>query len=682
MVPIRRCGLSAVVVALALCGAAPALGATHVWVGPPGGEWSKAANWGGSGVPTSGEPGGTVVQFGASSTSTMNIPGLVVDQIQFTGANNTIAGSTALTISGSTLFQNIVSEAAGNTLGATLPVTLAGAPVEAASSAGTLTVAGPVGGATGLVLAGAGGDFALTGNNSYTGPTTIVSGALHITTPVGYVIVGSSLTIGTGAGATAELVLDQSSDISPATPVTVNSNGVFDFQSHIDTAQSLTVNGGRALVGTLTMSGPLVVNEGTVAIEGMLTAGSLNMTGGTVSAAGMYGPGLLALAGDIQATSSPSAPATVASGVRLSSSPTVTVTPGTLAPGAPELRLTGAIGETGGSRGIVKTGAGTMTMSGTNTYTGTTTVSAGTLVAEGSQSGAFAVAQHGTLAGSGTVGATSVAGVLAPTAPGLHTGALSFQATGTLEGTLSSFTPAAIPAVFAAGPVTIDPSAALKLTVAPGMILPRSTSVALIENAGSQAIAGQFSGIPDDFVLSTIEGIPLQLSYTGGDGNDLSLTSGSPPPISASTATSPATPTPPPAPVRPTSSGAAPAPASTTVKSSGYGAVLGVTVPSACVRPGAPFSVTLSVAKRTMSDGNGTKGKGHGKGRALVTVRKVLFAIGRTVRTARGAPFRAQLTLPSTATSGSTVKLLAKAYLEIPGGPPRTKSIAVSVKVC
>jgi autotransporter-associated beta strand protein len=217
-----------------------------------------------------------------------------------------------------------VSDAAGNTLDATLPVAISGAALEARSSAGTLTIAGPVSGTLGLVFDGNGGDFALTGSNTYTGATTINSGALHIGNINTDVIVGASITIGNGQGPGAQLVLDQSSDISAQTAVTVNSDGLFDFQGYQDLAKSLTVNGGRVLGASLTMTGPLAVNDGTITIAGTLSAGSLSMTGGTIS-----GPGPLALSGDVQATSSPTGPATLASRVRLSASPTVTVTPGT-----------------------------------------------------------------------------------------------------------------------------------------------------------------------------------------------------------------------------------------------------------------------------------------------------------------------------------------------------------------
>ncbi len=671
MTPIRHCGISiAVLFALVLCGAAPALGATHTWIGPTNGAWSNAANWSGASKPSSGEPGGTIVQFGANTTSSMDIAGLAIDQIHFTGANNTINGTTALTISGSLLVQNIVSEAGGNTLGTTLPVTLTGAALEAASSSGTLTIAGPVGGSVGLVFAGNGGDFALTGNNTYTGPTSILSGALHIATPLGYVIVGSSLTVGDGMGAGAQLVLDQSSDISPGTAVTVNSDGVFNFQSHSDFAKSLTVDGGSVLDASLNMTGPLVVNEGTVAIGGVLSAGSLNMTGGTLS-----GPGMLGLAGDIQATSSASGPATVASGVRLSGSPTITVTPGT----APELRLTGAIGESGGSRDITKAGGGTLLMSASNTYSGTTSISAGTLLAEGSQSGAFSVGPNGTLSGSGTVGATSVAGVLAPSSPPLHTGALSMGPSGKLNVTLTSLAPGTVPSVSVIGPVAIDPSAALNVGVAPGTSIPGGSTATLIDNDASDAIGGQFAGLPNNALLTTAEGVPLTVSYAGGDGNDLSLTA-APAPSQGGAVAAPASV----AAGTPggggTSTGgrAKGAGDTSTVKSAGYGAAFGLSAPNACVRPGAAFSVALSVKRLTRG-----KAKGVTKGKLLAKVTKVAFAIGRkTIKTVRSTPYRARLTVPRASASGATITLRATAYLKLLGGKSATKSLTVAVKVC
>jgi hypothetical protein len=162
MKPIRHCGGATVLLcALVLFAAAPALGATHTWIGPSGGAWSNASNWSG-GKPTTGESGGTIVQFGSNTVSSMDIVGLTVDQIDFTGAGNTITGTTALGINGNNLIHNIASDGAGNTLAATLPIGLIGSATEATSSVGTLTIAGAVSGTPGLAFAGGGGDFSLT----------------------------------------------------------------------------------------------------------------------------------------------------------------------------------------------------------------------------------------------------------------------------------------------------------------------------------------------------------------------------------------------------------------------------------------------------------------------------------------------------------------------------------------
>ena len=64
--------------------------ATHVWIGPhAGGLWNNAGNWT-NGQPTSGEAGGTVLQFNEENSSTDNIPGLVIDQLHFTGGGNVL----------------------------------------------------------------------------------------------------------------------------------------------------------------------------------------------------------------------------------------------------------------------------------------------------------------------------------------------------------------------------------------------------------------------------------------------------------------------------------------------------------------------------------------------------------------------------------------------------------------
>ena len=45
-------------------------------------------------------------------------------------------------------------------------------------------------------------------------------------------------------------------------------------------------------------------------------------------------------------------------------------------------------------------------------------------------------------------------------------------------------------------------------------------------------------------------------------------------------------------------------------------------------------------------------------------------------------PYRAKLTVPAAAASGSSLKIGTKAYLKLHGGKSQTKSLTAIVKVC
>jgi hypothetical protein len=159
--------------------------ATHIWQGPAsGGLWSNAANWSG-GVPTTGEAGGTFVQFNGNIDSTDDIANLTVDQVHFTNGGNTIRGlGTALGINGLNNLQGDLQNDTGvNTLDASLPLVLSsGAIVGAKVTAGQLTVNGNISGSTGIfAFLSSGGSLVLAGNNSYTGQTGMDGGNLSLT---------------------------------------------------------------------------------------------------------------------------------------------------------------------------------------------------------------------------------------------------------------------------------------------------------------------------------------------------------------------------------------------------------------------------------------------------------------------------------------------------------------------
>ena len=53
--------------------------------------------------------------------------------------------------------------------------------------------------------------------------------------------------------------------------------------------------------------------------------------------------------------------------------------------------------------------------------------------------------------------------------------------------------------------------------------LPPGTVLTVISNIGASPIVGAFDNLPDGAVV-TINGNNLQFNYSGGDGNDLTLT--------------------------------------------------------------------------------------------------------------------------------------------------------------
>lgn len=309
----------------------------------------------------------TVGQAGGVNIVNTESGGAVI----FTGAN-TYSGGTTIG-SGATL--QIGNGGASGSLGSG-DVVNGGALVFNRSTA--MTVANVISGSGSLSQVGTGA-IILTGTNTYSGVTTIGSGA---TLQIGNG--GTSGAIGSGdvtIGANGGLTFNRSDAVTFAN--TISGAGLV----HQHGSGSLT------LTGTNTFSGGFFMTQGTVVIptSTSIGTGSLNVANGTVS----YADGLT-LANNLVIWNAGSVKLQVLTGTATQA---------------------GSISELDGPGSIEKTGAGTLVLTGASSYTGTTTVSDGRLVMNGAMPNLTMVVDSGSrLGGSGTLGnvVVSSGGVVAP----------------------------------------------------------------------------------------------------------------------------------------------------------------------------------------------------------------------------------------------------------------------------
>ncbi len=202
------------------------------------------------------------------------------------------------------------------------------------SQSGTLTVSGVIqNGATGNVAirnADSGGLVVLSGNNTYTGTTHIVVGALSVS---------SINSVETNAG----LGTVKSASSNLGAPTTVG-NGTIHFATSAGAGELIYTGTGETTDRVINMAGT-------------------SATGGAILT--QSGGGLLKFTSALTATGN--------------GAKTLTLRGSTVGAG----ELAGAIINGAGTTSLAKSGTGTWTLSGTNTYTGGTSITGGTLVVSG-----------------------------------------------------------------------------------------------------------------------------------------------------------------------------------------------------------------------------------------------------------------------------------------------------------
>jgi autotransporter-associated beta strand protein len=196
----------------------------------------------------------------------------------------------------------------------------------------------------------------------------------------------------------------------------------------------------------------------------------------------------------------------------------------------------GLYGGAGGS--LTKTGSADLTLRGANTYTGGTVLDQGALMVDntsGSGTGtgpvqvnAGILGGQGTIAGAVTVGTANgfpttlepSSGRFTPTTFTIQ-GSVTFAATAEFAYSVKSKIGQA-DLVIANG-VTIKSGAIFQVLSQPQKKLPAGKVITAIKNTSATAISGTFSNAADGSIVNVGRN-NCQVSYEGGDGNDLTLT--------------------------------------------------------------------------------------------------------------------------------------------------------------
>ena len=445
-----------------------------------GGLWSDTANW----------SGGTVANNAAANFNTIDIT-----------ANNTVHLDSARTITSLTFGDTATGTAASwildnNGNAANTLTGLTAITVNALGTGETATISAAIAGSTSRIeLNGAGGGtLVLAGANTFNFATNNANFGWRLN-------VGSTVVIASDSA----FGVTTGTDFNATTLVNLNGGAVQASGSARTVANPIWLNGSTTVVSgsqSLTFSGAVMGRGSDPTVTN-------NITGG----------GTLSFTGKVYTD-------------QINASKTLTFN------GAGNTLISGVIanntGNVAGQNGsIIKSGAGTLTLSGTNTYTGATNVTAGILVVNGNiaSSSLTTVASGATIGGSGTVGVLTVSsgGFINPgNSPGIlntgnytQAGTYTAEITGLTAGTehdqidvtgTVNITGGSLTTAFSAGTYTAnDP-------------------IFILLNDGADAITGEFVGLVNGATVTTYGGFDWIISYfansTDGSftgGNDIAL---------------------------------------------------------------------------------------------------------------------------------------------------------------
>jgi autotransporter-associated beta strand protein len=537
----------------------PAYADTCTWTGGGASNlWSLAANWTCSGAHTAPQDGDTLV-FPASGLQFANVndlDGLIVETIAIEDLQYQLSGNGIL------LNQDLMTSlpAAGQP-SVSLPVTLnqPSARFVVLDSHTELMMTGPVSSAPGASLVKSGAGVLTLSHPANAWPTAAIVGGVLRLGAAGVLpdaalldvhgtldLNGHDDTIGTffGAGTIAlgnnTLTVMQSID--------TNFSGVITGTGGLTKAggSRLTLDGSSSntFTGTTTVtagqlrfakgsnaqaiSGPLIINGGEVVVD------VVNQITDTVPVT-VNAPGQLTMSGS---------GGSIENVGSLAGNGTVTLTNHSLTVGFDNLStvFSGTIGGTNAF--LNKWGTGTLTLNGNNSVSGTTTLGGGgALIVNGTLPNRLFV-NAGLVGGSGSINEIAASTGFGSVAPGPSPGGAG---TGILSTSTVALGAAMTFAVDLNGPVAgtgydrLAVSTQISignaaLVITRGYAPAQNASFIIIDNASATPVNGTFAGLPQNSILF-VDGQPLRISYTGGDGNDVVLTALAQPAFSISDVT-------------------------------------------------------------------------------------------------------------------------------------------------
>ncbi|HTJ78929.1 MAG TPA: autotransporter-associated beta strand repeat-containing protein [Rariglobus sp.] len=338
---------------------------------------------------------------------------------------------------------------------------------------------GILGGALAITRNGGNGTWVLAGADSYTGATTITTGALRIT---------NNSALGTGLG-------------TSTSGVSVASGGALQLQGGITTTTAVPLNiNGAGVSGAA--NGALENVSGNNTYTGLITLGGSGITIGSDTA------------GDT---------------LTLSNTGTITTTStGNLTVmGAGNTVINGNIST--GSATLTKNGSGILTLNGANSFTGATALTAGTLLINGSITSVVTASNTGTVFGGSGSSNTAVTLNANTTFAAGGVGAVgTFTTTG-----LTTLNSATFAVDFNSTLGTFDKlvtngitlsSASLSLTdIGSGGGFTIGQFFKIVDNTSGSSISSTFLGQTEGSTI-TSGNTTFTISYAGGDGNDITLT--------------------------------------------------------------------------------------------------------------------------------------------------------------